>query len=93
MFSHSLKMCESGYRVGGDEFAIVCRRTSQAEMKELVGRIQKRVDETEYGCSIGYSYVEDGEKTVDEMLKEADDMMYSNKARYYEESGRDRRRR
>ena len=92
-FTRSLKLRESGYRIGGDEFAIVCRRTSQTEMKELVRRIQNCVDETDYSCSIGYSYAEDGEKTVDEMLKEADDMMYYNKARYYEESGRDRRRR
>lgn len=92
-FTRSLRLRESGYRIGGDEFAIICRRTSKGELSELVNRIQNRVDETEYSCSIGYSYNESGEKTVGEMLKEADDMMYSNKARYYEESGKDRRRR
>jgi diguanylate cyclase (GGDEF)-like protein len=91
-FMRSLKSRESGYRIGGDEFAIVCRRTSQSELMALMGRIEDRVDETEYSCSMGYSYNEGGEKTVEEMLKEADDMMYSNKARYYLESGRDRRR-
>jgi diguanylate cyclase (GGDEF)-like protein len=89
----SLKTRESGYRIGGDEFAIVCRRTSQSELMALMGRIEDRVDETEYSCSMGYSYNDGGEKTVEEMLKEADDMMYSNKARYYLESGKDRRRR
>jgi diguanylate cyclase (GGDEF)-like protein len=92
-FTRSLRFRQSGYRIGGDEFAIVCRRTSQGELEELVGRIEKLVNETEYSCSIGYSYNEGGGKTVEEMLKEADDMMYSNKARYYEESGKDRRRR
>lgn len=92
-FMRSLKLKESGYRIGGDEFAIVCRHTSEGELSELVNRIQSRVEETQYSCSIGYSYNEDGQKTVEKMLKEADDMMYANKARYYEKSGRDRRRR
>ena len=92
-FMRSLKSREYGYRIGGDEFAIVCRRTSQSEMMALKERIENLVAETEYSCSIGYSYSEGGEKTVEEMLKEADDMMYSDKARHYEESGNDRRRR
>ena len=90
-FMRSLKSRESGYRIGGDEFAIVCRRIPQSELLALKGRIEKLVEETEYSCSIGYSYNEGGEKTVEEMLKEADAMMYSDKARYYAESGKDRR--
>ena len=58
---------------------------------ELAKRIEGSVEKTEYSCSIGYSYNDGGEKTVEQMLKEADEMMYSNKARYYAESGKDRR--
>lgn len=92
-FKRSLKYRESGYRIGGDEFAIVCRRIPQGELKELVGRIKDLVDKTEYSCSIGYSFSEDRSKAIDDMLIEADDMMYSEKARYYMESGKDRRSR
>lgn len=92
-FTRSLKYRESGYRIGGDEFAIICRRIKQSEMMELVERIESLVAETEYSCSIGYCYNEDEKKTIMEMFKEADDMMYSNKALYYEEIGKDRRRR
>ena len=89
----SLRSRESGYRLGGDEFAVLCRRTSQDEMMSLKNRIEGYVAETEYSCAIGYSYNESGAKTVKEMFKEADDMMYSDKARHYAESGNDRRRR
>ena len=92
-FTRSLKARESGYRIGGDEFAITCRRIPQSELMALKGRIENLVKETGYSCSIGWSYNEDGGKAVAEMLKDADDMMYSDKARYYAESGKDRRRR
>ena len=91
-FARSLRHRESSYRIGGDEFAIICRRIARSELLELVKRINALVAETEYSCSIGYSYKEDDGMTVNEMLKEADEMMYLDKARYYEESGRDRRK-
>ena len=89
----SLRSRESGYRLGGDEFAVLCRRASQDELMALKKRIEGFVADTEYSCAIGYSYNDGGVKTVKEMLKEADDMMYSDKARHYAESGNDRRRR
>ena len=92
-FMRSLKYGELGYRIGGDEFAVVCRRVSHDDLIELVKRIKKNVGKTEYNCAVGYSYNEDGQKTVKEMFKEADDMMYSEKAHFYAETGKDRRRR
>jgi len=71
------------YRVGGDEFVIVCRRTSHNEVIQLVERIKKYVSETKFSCSVGYSYDHDNSKTVDVMLKESDEMMYAEKASYY----------
>lgn len=91
-FCRSLKSRQFGYRIGGDEFVILCRKTSQFEMMKLVKRIEHAVGETKYRCAIGYSYSENGEKPVEEMLKESDMMMYAVKERYYEETGKDRRR-
>lgn len=90
-FCRALKSRQFGYRIGGDEFVILCRKTSQAEMIKLIKRIESAVDETEYHCAIGCSYSENGEKSVEEMLKESDMMMYAAKDRYYEETGKDRR--
>ncbi len=84
-FNKALKSRQFGYRIGGDEFVIICRKTSQDEMNELIKRIETYVGETKYNCAIGYSYSGDGEKTVEEMQKESDMMMYAVKERYYEE--------
>ncbi len=69
--------------MGGDEFAIVCRKTSEEEVIKLVDRIQKYVSETKYTCSIGYSYQNDGFQNLDNLLKASDEQMYLNKAEFY----------
>jgi len=82
-FLRASKPRQSVYRVGGDEFIIICRRTSESEMKQLLERLEKSVSETGYSCAIGYSYAAGGDKTIDEMLKESDEMMYAKKEQYY----------
>ena len=86
-FMRPLKSKQSGYRVGGDEFIIVCRKTSQEEVLNVVEQIRKAVSETKYSCAIGYSFNLDGEKSVNDLLKESDEMMYQEKDKYYQESG------
>lgn len=90
-FNRSLKSRQFGYRIGGDEFVILCRKTSQDEMTGLIKRIESAVGKTKYHCAIGYSYSADGKRPIEEMLKESDMMMYAVKERYYRESGKDRR--
>lgn len=90
-FSRSLKRRQYGYRVGGDEFMILCRKNSEEEVVALVDRIRKYVGETKYSCSVGYSYRSNKEKTVDDLVKESDVMMYQEKNLYYQQSGIDRR--
>lgn len=82
-FLRAAKARQFVYRVGGDEFVVICRRTSENEVKRLLERIEKNVSETIYSCSTGYSYSGSGDKTIDEMLKESDEMMYARKAEYH----------
>lgn len=82
-FTKACKSRQSAYRMGGDEFAIVCRKTSEEEVIKLVDRIQKYVSETKYTCSIGYSYQNDGFQNLDNLLKASDEQMYLNKAEFY----------
>jgi len=91
-FSRALKSRQYAYRIGGDEFVILCRRTSQPEMMQLVERIEKSVADTDYNCALGYSYAAVGKKSIEDMLRESDAMMYAAKDRYYEQSGANRRR-
>ena len=87
-FRQALKSRQFGYRIGGDEFVILCRKTSQSEMMELIKRIETNVGKTEYRCAVGYSYSADGKKPVEDVLRESDMMMYAVKENYYKEHGK-----
>ena len=91
-FHKALKSRQFGYRIGGDEFLILCRKTSQEDVTELIKRIEDRVGETKYNCAIGYSYCAVGKKSIEDMLRESDIMMYAAKERYYTQSGKSRRK-
>ena len=90
-FNKSLRGRQSGYRIGGDEFIILCRKNSEAEVESLAERIKKNVGETKYSCAIGYGLNLNGEKDIEKLLKESDEMMYKDKDRYYAETGKNRR--
>ena len=84
---------QSVYRIGGDEFVIVCRNASQQDILSLVDRVRKNVDETACSCSLGYCFAEENDHDIVGMLRKSDEMMYAEKAMYYKTSGKDRRRR
>ena len=84
---------EACYRVGGDEFVIVCRKNAPGEVEALAGRIRSALGETKYSCSIGYCCRSDAAESVDELLKKSDEIMYADKAAHYADAKCDRRRR
>ena len=84
--NRALKSMQYAYRIGGDEFAIICRKTTQADVSKLIERIKKNVGETNYHCSIGFCYRSDETQSIEEILKESDVMMYAEKKRYYEKN-------
>lgn len=80
------------YRIGGDEFAIICRHCDEESVRILISNINDKVGETVYHCSIGYSMLEPG-MTLEEMYKKADDSMYRAKQEFYKShSEMDRRK-
>ena len=91
-FRNALGGRQAVYRIGGDEFVVICRRMPQDEVEALAARIREKVAETAYSSSVGYSCRGNGKESVDEMLKESDADMYADKARYYSDARRDRRR-
>ena len=92
-FRSALKSRQAVYRIGGDEFVILCRHMKRSEVTDLIGRIQEAVAKTNYSCSIGCCFKENDTQTVSEMLRESDRQMYAEKAKYYTHAGMDRRRR
>lgn len=77
----------SFYRIGGDEFIIICKKTTNEELMDLVSNIEKNISETKYSISIGYSFNDNPDKDIELMVKDSDDMMYKNKAEYYAKLG------
>ena len=87
-FLRATKRRQIVYRVGGDEFIVVCRKVSEADVIDLTKRIHEKVKETQYSCSIGYSYSADGKKPIDVLLSESDANMYAEKQLYYKSMGK-----
>ena len=82
-FMKAVKVRQSVYRMGGDEFVIVCRKTSEEDVKDLVRKIEENIAKTKYSCSIGYSYHNEGTIKLADLLRESDENMYSCKADFY----------
>lgn len=82
-FLESATAKQTVYRIGGDEFVILCRRSKEEDVKQLIERIRKNLAKTEYKCAIGYSFHPDGTDSIDEMLKESDEKMYEDKSAFY----------
>lgn len=90
-FKRAASVRQSIYRMGGDKFIIICRKTSEQDVLDLIRDIKTNVSETRYSCSIGYCYAPSGTKNFEEMVKESDQMMYAEKAAYYSATGNNRR--
>ena len=80
------------YRIGGDEFTILCTEADEKKIKLLIARIEIELEENDYSCSIGYAMNSEG-ISADELYYRADEMLYENKREYYMASGKTRRRR
>ena len=92
LFDEETAVRVTGAMFGGGDWKELDRAVlSEEEVLALVDRIRKYVSETKYSCSVGYSYRSNKEKTVDDLVKESDVMMYQEKSLYYQQSGIDRR--
>ncbi len=91
-FHNSLVRGQRLYRIGGDEYVILCMDQEEDEVKSLIETIRSKVAETPYTCAIGYSMKEkDG--SVEKAYKLADEMLYMEKKKFYENLGKNRRKR
>ena len=68
----------SVYRIGGDEFAVISRNTSEKDIIELLIKLRKIMGEkSDIRLSNGYSVIQGDVLTA---FKEADEMLYADKA-------------
>ena len=82
------------YRMSGDEFLILMFQGTVGQLDKTVNLIKEKLKDCKYSVAIG-SYFMDNKKeniTIEAAMKKAEELMYVDKARYYEESGHDRRK-
>ena len=89
--------CGKVYRTGGDEFMAIVHC---ADCDALLNDIRKKASAWQSGLvdgvsiSLGYaSHAEHPDAGIEELERLADTRMYEDKAKYYRESGHDRRQR
>lgn len=81
IISHLIREgADSGYRYGGDEFAIILTEADLGMAEEICRRIKKSLEKEEYNASMGYSTYSNG-MTVKDLVEEADKALYKSKLR------------
>lgn len=96
-----LRACESlsrvfaGYelfRIGGDEFLVLCPGIEEEELKEKVEVLKRDIQENSITMAAGAVWQKEGKKNIDRLLFESEKLMYEDKSAYYKAAGIDRRR-
>lgn len=77
---------ENAYRVGGDEFVIICFGMEEDIFRRKLQSICENISEKGVSVSVGILW-EEKPDDLEEMLKRADDLMYVEKRLYYEKHG------
>ncbi|MBR4306293.1 MAG: sensor domain-containing diguanylate cyclase [Ruminiclostridium sp.] len=80
------------YRIGGDEFAVICANMSEEEFNSKMQEEKNYLCQNQLSISIGCSW-RGADNDINAQLREADDLMYADKRAFYEQSGMDRRKR
>lgn len=66
------------YRVGGDEFDVICRSTTVSEAEEMMKTFETHMSKTSYGAAYGISVFEPG-MDIENVCAAADSDMYLRK--------------
>ena len=80
------------YRIGGDEFLVLCLEIEEKDLREHVEKLRMDMKEHQVTMAVGMIWKEHGPKDIDLLLNESERLMYEDKDRYYKEHGLKRRR-
>jgi len=71
------------YRIGGDEFSVLCRGTDRETVAAIISKIRNSLKRRNLSVSVGYSFFDDKEG-FKKALAIADSLMYEEKRKYHE---------
>ncbi|MBQ4088072.1 MAG: GGDEF domain-containing protein [Clostridia bacterium] len=77
------------YRMGGDEFLVIDAHVSQAEAEARMQAATAQIEEMKYHISVGIA-TGTGECGMEELVTDAEKIMYEDKARYYQRKSQQR---
>lgn len=80
------------FRIGGDELLVLCDGIGGDELKDRVKELKKKLPENRVNMAVGAVWQEQGVINIDELLKASEQLMYEDKALFYKNSGRERRK-
>ncbi|MCQ2549182.1 MAG: GGDEF domain-containing protein [Lachnospiraceae bacterium] len=82
---------EDTYRLGGDEFATIVWDKSEEELWKRAEHFVEKVEEKGYSIALGIATVSAQNVNMPELLKLADNNMYTDKKQYYDNNSKNRR--
>ncbi len=74
------------YRIGGDEFAVICRNTDEETFNLLIDEFARQNDNSKHKIAVGYRYSQSA-GDINEVVKAADENMYRDKKAFYRHTG------
>ncbi|MCR4587306.1 MAG: GGDEF domain-containing protein, partial [Lachnospiraceae bacterium] len=77
-------------RISGDEFVVLLADITPEKMEMRMGAFRDIINRNDRIAAFGYVYKEN--ESILDMVREAETLMYEDKARYYKETGKDRRK-
>lgn len=90
IIKNSFRDTDTIIRMGGDEFIAIVAGGETARIAAITGRIKKEIEEAnakphqalyEISISMGHATADTGQSTLEELINEADRMMYAEKRR------------
>lgn len=79
------------YRIGGDEFLVICREIEGDVLEKKATLLKKTAAENDALLSVGTEWTSDGSISIEALMAKAEAAMYEDKSTYYRQSGIDRR--
>ena len=76
------------FRVGGDEFMVLCEGITEKELEERILLLKKDMEEKDALMALGHVWYHGGRSDVDQLMKEADCRMYEEKRAWYAQNSK-----
>ena len=74
------------FRIGGDEFVVICSGISHESFKEKIASMTKDMKHSDAKIALGYIWKDICDEKIENLIVQADQLMYEEKRRCHEEN-------